>query len=236
MIRLIGRACFSVLGGAVIVGTALWAVNDARQLAMIRQLEAEKAELQRMVARFKNERRVAQLYVSKQDRDESGRVVMSHLDFKEIVSIDQDARARPIEVPGDVVYVDALVVHFSDEYVERGDALRGHSLHLFRRIFGQEQRPIDGPKIDREREVPAAYRTQGAPGEFERKLWEQFWDYAANPESAARAGVRVAQGEAVYQRVSAGQLWQIATRAGGGLEFRLQPVDPLIQSHLTRQP
>jgi len=224
-----------MLGGGILIGTAIWAVNDARQVALIRELEAEKAELQRIVGRLKTDRRVARLLVAGQDRDPQGRITQSHLEFKELAGDGGTLVAQSFDVPGDFVYVDALVVRFTDEYVERGDALRGHSLHLFRRVFGENQPPSEGPVLDRAGTIPAAYRTRANPGAFEEKLWGLFWEYASNPEAAAKAGVRVAQGEAVYQRVRAGQLWQLATRADGGLEFKLERLDPMIEAHLSRQ-
>jgi hypothetical protein len=236
MMRWVGRTALSILGGAVLLGTAWWAVGDAERAARIRQLEQDKAELQQVVTRLKTDRRVAQLYVSKQTKDASGNVLTSTLDFKEF---DRDGSALPVRtvtVTGDVVYVDALVVRFTDDYVERGDALRGHSLQLFRRIFGENQPPSQGEALDRPKDIPEVYRTQSHPDSFERQLWKRFWDYAASPDAAAKLGVRVAQGEAVYQRVREGQLWRLATRADGGLEFAPDQVDPLIRAHLPGAP
>lgn len=232
MFRWVGRMALSTLGGAVLVGTAMWAVNDARQVARIRQLEFEKAELQRIVARLKTERRVARLFVADQTRDDQGSVT-TKVEFREFDPNGGVLPVRTFEVLGDAVYVDALVVRFSDEYVERGDALRGHSLHLFRRIFGEQQRPSDGSPIDPPNQPPAAYQTDSKPSEFQKQLWKRFWQYASDPREAAKAGVRVAQGEAVYQQVRSGQLWDLATRADGGLEFRLSAVDPMIEAHLS---
>src|SRR5262249_14879821 len=152
--------------------------------------------LQQVVTRLKTDRRVAQLFVSKQTKDVSGSVVTTTLDFKEI---DRDGKALPVRtvnVGGDVVYVDALVVRFTAAYVERGDALKRHSLRLFRRVCGEHQPPFLGEPLDRPKAIPDVYRTQSNPDSFERQLWERFWDYAASPEEAAKLGVRVAQGEA----------------------------------------
>lgn len=236
MMRWIGRTALSVLGGAVLLGTAWWTVYDARQAAKIRELEQQAQELKQIVSRLETQRRVAQVFVSNQERDAGGNVLGTRLDFKEF---DRDGRAMPVRVltvPGDVVYVDALVVRFTDKYVEGGDSLRGHSLHLFRRVFGESQRPSDGQALDKPNEVPAVYRTKREPSPFERDVWAHFWDYASNPDKAADAGVRVAQGEAVYQRVRTGQAWQLSTRADGGLEFKPQAIDPLLQPHLQGTP
>lgn len=230
--RWVGKLGLSMLGGAVLLGTAWWAVYDAQQAARIAELERQKAELTRIVSRLKAERRVAQVYVVSQDKDNDGKISQTRLDFQEFDKEGRKLPLRTVTVPGETVYVDALVVRFTDRYVEGGDQLRGHSLHLFRRVFGENQRPSDGELLDRPNEVPPAYRTKANPDDFEQEVWRHFWDYASDPEKAALAGVRVAQGEAVYQRVKQAQVWQISTRADGGLEFRPQAVDPLLIPHL----
>ncbi|MEE8171167.1 MAG: hypothetical protein V3T70_11535 [Phycisphaerae bacterium] len=233
MLRWVGRSMLSLLGGAVVFGSALWAVNDAQQVEQIRELERQRAELMQVIGRLKTTRRVAQLYVAAQEVDGRGRVARSSLEFREVDPNGTALAVRRCSVPGDVVYVDALVVRFTDDYVEKGDVLRGHSLHLFRRVFGEQQRPVDGDRLDAPNEIPGVYRTQLRPSSFERKLWKRFWHYAVNPEEAAVIGVRVAQGEAVYQRVRSGQLWELATQASGGLEFRAVAIDSMIQPHLS---
>src|SRR5262249_59619155 len=125
----------SIFGGAVLIGTAWWAVNHSALERRVAELEAERAELQRVIGRLKHERRVAQLLVTGQQADEAGKVATTTLEF---VSLDASGRRGPwrrFSIEGDVCYVDALVVRFLDSYVEKGAPLRGHSLHLFRRIY-----------------------------------------------------------------------------------------------------
>jgi hypothetical protein len=233
MIRWLGRFAVSIFGGAVLVGTAWWAVGHSELERRVAELEAERAELKRVIGRLKNERRVAHLMVGTQHKADDGRVADTTVEF---VAFDAEGRPSPprsFTIAGDVCYVDGLVVRFLDSYVEKGAALQGHSLHLFRRIFGESQAPADGFPLDEEGGIPTFYQVESEAGRFERKLWQRFWDYARNPRLAAEQGVRLAQGEAVYQRVEPGQLWQISTRADGGLEMKLVPLDPLVARQLS---
>jgi hypothetical protein len=49
-----------------------------------------------------------------------------------------------------------------------GDLLRGKSLHLFRRVFGEAQEPRDGPSIGTTRPdgIPDVYRISPSPSAF----------------------------------------------------------------------
>jgi hypothetical protein len=103
--------------------------------------------------------------------------------------------------------------------VARGDALRGRSLALFRRVYGDNQAPEDGYWLNTPGDVPDVYRLSEQPSAFEQQLWEDFWSYATDPELAGSAGVRVAQGEAVYAPMAAGEEWTLTLDADGGLNL-----------------
>lgn len=232
MVRALGTAALSVLAGAVLLGTAWWAVSDHARQQRIAELERERAELRQVISRLKQARRVARLLVAGQRKDASGQIVETTVEFSALGRTDESGDVRRVLVPGDVCYIDALVVRFLDQYVEKGDRLRGHSIHLFRRIFGEGQRPIDGISLDEPDSVPAAYRINEDASRFERQLWKRFWQYARDPSLAEEMGVRLAQGEAVYQRLQPGQLWEVCIRADGGLEMKPMTVDPLLSRHL----
>lgn len=129
---------------------------------------------------------------------------------------------RTMSLPGEEVYIDALVVSFDRKLVEAGDGLKGKSLLLFRRAFGDRQRPTDGVPLfrgDDSSVIPEVAQVDATPTEFERDLWTRFWTYANDPRAAAQAGIRVAQGEAPHIKVVAGQVYKLTLRSSGGLEI-----------------
>jgi hypothetical protein len=129
---------------------------------------------------------------------------------------------RTMTLPGDEVYIDALVVTFDRKLVEAGDGLKGKSMLLFRRAFGDLQKPSDGVPLfrrDATSVVPEVAQVDAQPGDFERELWGRFWEYANDPARAAAAGIRVAQGEAPHIKVVQGQVYKLTLRASGGLEI-----------------
>jgi hypothetical protein len=123
---------------------------------------------------------------------------------------------------GEEFYIDALVVTFDRALVEEGNGLKGKSLLLFRRAFGDRMEPAQGIPLFRaagESVVPELLQVDPTPGEFEREIWTHFWDYANDPTKAGAAGVRVAMGEAPHVKAMVGQVYKLTLRASGGLEI-----------------
>ena len=76
------------------------------------------------------------------------------------INDDNQAITHPREfiVEGTVIKVDGWIVKFRDQFVESGDALRGTSICLFRRLHGEYPRPDNVHILDAEGHVPGAYR------------------------------------------------------------------------------
>ena len=119
----------------------------------------------------------------------------------EVLFVEEGEDGRPkdrrrVIVRGEQVYFDAFVLKFDQGLVAEGDPIKGRSLILFRRIFGEDQAPNEGEPLDDAAPdgIPAVYRSD-APSQVEKDLWRDFWRYANEPELRRRDGVRVAQGE-----------------------------------------
>jgi hypothetical protein len=186
-------------------------------------LEAKRQEIHRLdtaLKLLKVDHRVAQIDVVSQQGSEKTKDLVTTFSFTEL-----DNSGKPLEKPrvftikGDMAYVDALVVKFSDQSVEVGDPLRSTSFCLFRRVFGESQQPKDGFALDRVGAQPAAYRTGREPSDFERDIWSRFWDYANNPDEAQKKGIRAAHGEAPFQKLTPGKRYKVLLRSSGGLSF-----------------
>ncbi len=185
------------------------------------EVEAKQKEIQRLdtaMRLLKVDRRVAQIDVLSQRGSAENGDLVSHFSFTEL-----DEQQNPIEEPrvfsvnGDVIYVDAWVVKFDDEFVETGDPLRSTSVCLFRRVFGEMQSPSSGFPLDPVGSRPAAYRNGSKLSEFEKEIWSKFWEYANDRDKARAAGVRAAHGEAPYLKLVPGKRYKLELRASGGL-------------------
>lgn len=200
--------------------------------ALNKDLQAKLLEIQRLdtaLRLLKIDHRVAQIDVVSQQGSEATKDLTTTFTFVEL-----DGAGKPIEKPrlftvqGDMVYIDALVVKFSDEAVEVADPLRATSFCLFRRVFGEHQQPKDGFSLDPVGSQPAAYRAGREPSDFEREIWSKFWYYANHPEEASKKGIRAAHGEAPFQKLVPGKRYKVLLRSSGGLSFSVEdrPLQP----------
>ncbi|HOA73611.1 MAG TPA: hypothetical protein PL151_04155 [Phycisphaerae bacterium] len=195
------------------------------------RLERERFELQRAIQRLTGEDRVAEVHVIDQvlaGQIVDGKVVERDATTIEFIEIDRQGHPLPSKrfvIPDRIVHFDALVIKFEQEDVAAGDSLRGKSLALFRRIYGENQTPAEGFRLDPENDVPDVYRVNPDPSPFERQLWSRFWEYARNPDLAARDRVRVAQGESVYEPMMKGDVWTLTLQNNGGLNIKFRRTD-----------
>lgn len=191
------------------------------------QLQAEKdktAELQSIVARLTSERRVADVLVTDQAADAQG-VLRTALLFVEYDRRGDPLPARRFDIEGQVVHIDAMVVKFDGKFVQQNDALRGRSVALFTRIYGDHQTPDSANQIDQPGQIPPAYRgAEARVSNFETQLWSDFWRLADDPAYRGSMGVRVAQGEGVWRPFQPGYLYTITLETSGGLNITSEKV------------
>lgn len=216
-----------ILGGLVLLG--YWWFSFDQQARTIRELEAMKAGLEAslaardaMIERLGRSRRIAHLFVESQRTDERGRAIDTDVTFVELDDQGAELARQQFTVPGDVLFVDAWTIKFNHRGVAEGDPLMGRTLVLLRRIYSDRLAPKDGLPIDTPGAIPPGYAATDA-GRFEKKLWENFWALASDARLADELGVRVAQGEAVYKPVRAGQRFELLADAAGGLSLTPMP-------------
>lgn len=234
--RLALLSVFGVGVGAVWAPRLFEDPDAARLREENRRLQVERQTLQKVVARLTGERRVAHLLVTDQTRHPDGSVARTVIKFQELGPDNEPLDVREFQVQGDVIYFDGLVIKFEESDETTDDMLRGKSLVLFRRVFGESQAPEDGLPIDPLREIPDVYQADDDPTPIERDIWLRFWDYATDPAAAAEVGVRVAQGEAVYNRFRKGQFWVLTLENDGGLNLVRREIPALITEHLSGLP
>ncbi len=193
---------------------ALLAQKDVKiqeQVAEISTLNKEVQRLETSLALVKVDHRVARLTVVDQDAD------ATKVEFVELNDEGQPIDTpREFRIPGDTVYIDAWVVKFDDKYVEAADLARGTSLILFKRLFGNDQKPDEGFALDREGAAPIAYLRGGKMNDFEKSIFGDFWSIANDKAKAEEKGIRAAHGDAVSMKVEKGRTYKVQLRASDG--------------------
>jgi hypothetical protein len=193
----------------------------AEQKTQIDDLNVQVKKLETSLAFLKVDHRVAKFTALDQTKDEATGDITTLIEFVEVN--DEGApidTPRQFRLPGDTVYIDSWVVRFKDEYVEQNDLERGSSLMLFKRVFGSGQKPSDGYPLDEVGSAPRAYARGGQPTDFEKKIWDDFWAIANNPDRLDELGIRSGSGVAPNMKVEKGKTYEIRLRAAGDPEMR----------------
>src|SRR4051794_22304846 len=178
-------AVLSVLVSAGSVG--YWYFHNPQSPGVrIEKLEEEKRELQQIVRRLTDERRVAEMIVTGQTQGPKG--LETTLLFVEQSRDGTPLPARTFTVVGDEIYIAGLSIRFRQDFVMNDDPLRGRGIMLFTHLFGKNQRPADGPAIDTPGQIPELYRDPKETArvtDYERELWANFWKLTDDPKYRA---------------------------------------------------
>jgi hypothetical protein len=217
-----------VLGGSIVLWRfeSTWS-QDAKQQQAIRQLEQQKHQLEQFVARLTSEKRVAEMVVSEQVKTGDA-VASTTLLFVEYGRDGKQLPPRFFTIKGNVAHIDALVIKFDKDFIKDEDPLRGHSLVLFYRLFGDYQAPAEGYRIDQPGVAPEIYRgntESNAAQAFEAELWQNFWKLADDPKYRQQKGVHVAMGEGPWTYFYPDKVYQLTLEAAGGLSITSRPMD-----------
>ncbi len=201
------------------------AASQAQIDTLTLDVAAKQKEIERLdtaLRLMKVDHRAALIEVLDQRQDPNTGRLLTRFTF-----VETDDDGNPLETPreftieGNVVHVDAYVVSFKDEYVEKGDPLRGTALRLLRRLYGDYQSPSEGASLDPVGKRPAAYGRSNEPSELEKEIWQDFWEYANNPKKAEDAGVRTAQGKGSYTQLRPQMRYRLMFRNTG--DFTIHP-------------
>jgi hypothetical protein len=201
----------------------------------LRESEARNAQLQQIVSRLSDEKRVAEVLVTDQSRSIDG-VLHTRLLFVETARDGSTLAPKSFSVDGEQVHIDAMVIKFDRHFVSDADPLRGHSIALFTRIYGDLQSPATAAFIDPPEEIPDVYRNADQKvSDFETSLWKDFWRLYEDEQFRQSKGVRVATGQGVWGPLKPDQLYTITLESDGGLNLVAEPLKGIYREALKRQ-
>ena len=170
---------------------------------------------------LKADKRVANIEVLSIDKGEDGSQMMD-VSFTDVGPDGEEVGSSKVfTIKGTKIYVDGWVVAFEDKYVEQADELRGASLFVFRSIYGDEEAPRDGQRLDVDsRELPGLYH-DNRKSEFAQKIWSDFWRVSNNAHRQDELGIRASHGISNYIEGQEGKTYQIEIRASGSMNLKI---------------
>jgi len=198
------------------------------------QLQKQTQQLQQVVTRLTTEKRVAEILVTERSADPAG-IPVSNLLFVEYAKDGSTLPPRQFTVRGDHVHVDGLVVEFQNDFVQKDDPLRGHSILLFSKIYGSAQQPMNAQPIDSPGNIPELYRSSSPEvSAFEQELWANFWRLAGDENYRNEKGVKVANGKSVYGPFKSDRLYTITLDATGKMSVGDEPLKGAVGEAMKR--
>lgn len=209
----------------LLAGAGFWYYHYTARERQIRKLEEEKRHLEQIIQRITTERRLAEVIVTGSSLVDGVRE--TRLLFVEYAR-DQKTSMVPREfiVRGEMVHVDAMVIKFDRSFVFADDKLKGCSIALFTKIYGDSEPPEKAQTIDAPGAIPPIYAgADPAAAEFEQKLWQNFWKLFTDEAFRKEHGVRTAYGDGKWWKPEEGFLYTLSITADGGVT--MPPPEPI---------
>ena len=217
----------SVLVVAGAIGVYLYDRHISPQKE-IAKLQAEKQELQQIVQRLSTEQRRAEVLVTDQKTIDGE--LHTTLLFVEYAKDGTTLPPKSFTIRGNTAHIDALVIKIQQDFVQKNDPLRGHSIVLFHRLFGEHQPPVNGYPIDEPGKIPDIYRgVDPKVSEFEQQLWKNFWRLTEDESYREQMGVRVAHRESPWSPFEPNRLYRLTIESDGGINLISEPVPGIYQ-------
>ena len=189
----------------------------------------ENQVLRKMVERLSADSRIAEVLVTQSRYNEETQKIETTIKFLEYDAEGQPLTPRYFTFQGNIIQFQSLVIRFEDAFVKAGDKLRGKSAYLFLRAFILDDAHSQVFQLTDTHTIPDGYKIPGAESEFEKKLWEEFWNYALDPQARERAGIKNAQIEAPGSMFLPGTIYTLKIEHDGGLRIDTQPVPEILK-------
>jgi hypothetical protein len=213
--------------GAGGTGVVIWRQDQTRRENELREaLEKEEAKrkvVEALLERMTEERVVADVVVIDQQQRDGKMWTQIRLHVKPRPgSATAPTVFGPYTIEGDIVYFEAYVLRFEDEFIHAQDEKRGRALMILTRVFGEHQAPATGFVIEDASGTVPDYYALGQPelAEAEKELWAKFWWYTTHREEAKRDGIEVAHGQAPFTKADPRLIYEIIADNRGNLSVR----------------
>lgn len=192
--------------------------------------QIENHLLKKVIERLTADSRVAEVIVTDVKGDSKTKKTYTTIKF-----LEYDTKLNPLEpkyftFSGNIIQFQSMVIRFDDFYVKKGHSLKGKSAYLFMKAFMLTNNGAEVFEITKVSEVPSGYGVAEVKNNFEKKIWQKFWEYALNPKEASKVGIKNAQIEAPGTKFIPGVIYTIKIEYDGGLRIDAKPVTPILKN------
>jgi hypothetical protein len=189
----------------------------------------ENQLLRKIIERLTAESRVAEILVTDVKSDSKTKKTYTTIKFLEYDTNLKSLEPKYFTFSGNTIQFQSMVIRFDDFYVKKGHPLKGKSAYLFMKAFMLTDKGAEVFEINKVNEIPSGYEVEGVKNNFERKLWQKFWQYALEPQKAKRVGIKNAQIEAPGTKFIPGMVYTIKIEHDGGLRIDSKPISPILK-------
>ncbi len=189
----------------------------------------ENKILKEIIARLEADSRIAEVLVTGVNLDEKNKKTYTTIKFLEYNSKGRPLSPKYFTFSGNIIQFQSLVVRFNDIYVKKGSRLKGKSAYIFWKVFTLDGANTKEYEITKAKEIPAGYKIDKKTDPFENKFWENFWQYALNPQMRKISGIKNAQIEAPGTMFIPGMLYTIKIEHDGGMRIDISPLSPILR-------
>ena len=210
-----GKWIGSLMVLAALVTASILGISFYHSTASIHKLLTENHQLNKAVRNLTQEEQIGYATLQSQSRNDLG-------ELESVVRFVQTAADNPqttvseqlFVVRGDIIYFDALIVKFTNEYVKDGTE---RALYLWRRIYGETTTPANGDAIEIPGTAPERYYTITESLHLKNRdiFWEAIWELANDPTRLSDYGVQAVFGNAIYIRMQPGKVYLFKISATG---------------------
>ncbi len=189
----------------------------------------EKKILQQIIDRLQADSRIAEVVVTDVGYDPVLKKPITTIKFLEFDSLGKPLAPKYFTFSGNLIQFQSLVVRFDDALVASGDNLKGKSVYLFWKVFVLEGKNTQEYVITPIEEIPRGYKLEGAASAFEKRLWEEFWDYALYSRAATHQRIKNAQIEAPGKKFVPGILYTLRIEHDGGIRIDVSDIPEILK-------
>jgi hypothetical protein len=185
--------------------------------------------LKKMIERLSADSRIAEVLVTKSEYNEQTKSVDTTIKFLEYDTSGQPLVPKYFTFQGNIIQFQSLVIRFEDDFVRKGDKLKGKSAYLFMKAFILRGSKTQEFEITNINEIPAGYQVSKEPSIHESDLWEQFWNYALDPDLRSQMGIKNVQIEAPGSIFVPGTIYTLKIEHDGGIRIDTRPLPEIVK-------